>query len=114
MSTATDLKTVGYNSLMKGIAVIKAVATAYVNIPFAISDFNKPRHDVVTHTTILSQYGMKKGLRLFGEPGAEAVTKELTAPRQEGNRPEAPRQADRGAAPARAVLLDVPEAQKDR
>jgi hypothetical protein len=78
MSTATHLKTVGYNSLMKGISWIKeAVTTSYVNIAFAISEFNKPRHDAVNHT-ILSQYGMEKGVRLFGESGGgEAVTKEL-------------------------------------
>jgi hypothetical protein len=76
MSTATHLKTVGYNSLVKGMAAIKAVTTAYVHVAFAISEFNKPRwHDIVTHT-ILSQYGLKKRLRLFRK-GAEAVTKEL-------------------------------------
>jgi hypothetical protein len=76
MSTATHLKTVGYDNLVKGVAAIKAVTTAYVHIAFAISEYNRAGHDVVTHT-ILSQYGLKKGIRLFGEPGAEAVTKEL-------------------------------------
>jgi ribosomal protein L20 len=55
MSTATHQKTVGYNSLMRGKASIKAVTTAYVNIAFDISEFNKPRQDAVTHI-ILSQY----------------------------------------------------------
>jgi hypothetical protein len=55
----------------------KIVKTGYVNVAWAINQYHKPWQDVVTHT-ILSQYGLKKGLRLFGEPGAEAVTKELT------------------------------------
>jgi hypothetical protein len=76
MSTVTHLKTVGYSSLMRGISGVKAVTTAYVNIAVTIFEFNKMRHDAVNHT-ILSQYGMKKGLRLFGEPCGEAMTKEL-------------------------------------
>jgi hypothetical protein len=65
MSMVTHLKTVGYSSLMRGISGVKDVTMAYVNIAFAISEFNKVIHDAV-NPAIISQYGMKKDMRLFG------------------------------------------------
>jgi hypothetical protein len=75
MSTATHLKTVGYNNLVKGVAAA-SVAAEYDNMALTIAAYNKPWDNLVTHT-ILSQSGLKKGLRLFGKSGATAVTKEL-------------------------------------
>jgi hypothetical protein len=77
MSTATHLKTVGYTNLIQGLVTAKKIIkVGCVNVAWAINEYHKPGQHIVTHT-ILSQYSLKKGLRLFGEPGAGAVTKEL-------------------------------------
>ena len=61
---------------MTGASLLSSTLKAYVHIAHAITEYTKPRNCTVQHT-MLSQYGLKKGLRLFGEDGEAAVTKEL-------------------------------------
>ena len=75
-ATAPHLKTVGYNALMSGAKLLSTTLKAYVHVAHAITTYANPKHCDMQHI-MLSQYGLKKGLRLFGEDGEAAVTKEL-------------------------------------
>jgi hypothetical protein len=79
MSKAKHLKTVGYSSVLSGAtALIDTTLRTYCNVANAIKHYNDPRvFETIVNHTILSQYGLKKGLALFGEPGEQAVIKEL-------------------------------------
>ena len=65
------MKTVGYlNAHVKKIS--------HLNVLRTIAKFHKPdiEKNLVTHY-LLSQYGMKKGIKMFDECGVRAVHKEL-------------------------------------
>ena len=78
MSSANHLKTVGYSNLLSGVSATnkKKAIKGFVHAMHAINEYNKPSPSIINHT-ILSQHSLKKGLRLFGQAGAEAVTKEM-------------------------------------
>ena len=65
------MKTVGYLN-----AHVKTIS--HINVLITIAKFYKPGVDtnMVNHY-LLSQYGMKKGIKLFGERGVRAVRKDL-------------------------------------
>ena len=45
----------------------------------AIFEYNKPHdYETIVNHCILSQYGLNKGLEIFGTAGEDAVTKQLT------------------------------------
>ena len=54
----------------------KKAIKSFVHTMHAIDEYNTRSPSIVNHT-ILSQYNLKTSLRLFGQAGSEAVTKEL-------------------------------------
>ena len=78
---ASHLKIIGYNNLLNGVAKTPGNATEmeYVHAMHTRVEYSSPKFDelsIVSHTAIF-QYTLKKGLKIFGKAGAEAVTKEL-------------------------------------
>ena len=69
----------GWNNLIVGSNEIYSVAKDYVNVVNAITSFVKPTPptNIITNKTILNQYSIKKGLKVFGNKGEAAVRKEL-------------------------------------
>ena len=67
----------GWNNLIVGSNEIHSVANAYVNVVNAITSFVKPTQptNIITNKTILTQYRIKKGLKVFGKKGKAAVRK---------------------------------------
>ena len=65
------MNTVGYLN-----AHVKTIS--HLNVLSAIAKFNKPDIEttLVTHY-LLSQYGMKKGIKMFGERSVRSFQKEL-------------------------------------
>ena len=59
----------GWNNLIVGSNEIHSVAKAYVNFVNAITSFVKPTPttNIITNETILTQYSIKKGLKVFGK-----------------------------------------------
>ena len=51
----------------------------YINVVNAIASFVKPKSqtNIITNVTILTQYNMKQGLKIFGKKGWSAVLKEI-------------------------------------
>ena len=73
------LLSMGWNNLIVGSNEIHSVAKAYVNVVYAIPYFVKqtPPTNIITNDTILNQYSIKQGLKVFGKKGEAAVRKEL-------------------------------------
>ena len=69
----------GCNNLIVGSNEIHSVAKAYVNVVNAITSFVKPTppNNIITNKTILTQYIIKQGLKVFGNKGKAEVRKEL-------------------------------------
>ena len=69
----------GWNNLIVGSNEIHSVAKAYVNVVNAITSFVKPTPstNIITNETILTQYIIEQGLKVFGKKGKAAVRKEL-------------------------------------
>ena len=69
----------GWNNLIVGSNKIHIVAKTYVNVVNAITSFVKPTPptNIITNETILNQYSINQGLKVFGKKGEAAVRKEL-------------------------------------
>ena len=69
----------GWNNIIVGSNEIHSVAKAYVNVVNAITSFVKPTPptNIINNKTILTQYRIKQGLKVFGNKGEAAVRKEL-------------------------------------
>ena len=69
----------GWNNLIVGSNEIHSVAKAYVNVVDSITSFVKPTPptNIITNETILTQYIIKQGLKVFGKKGEAEVQKEL-------------------------------------
>ena len=65
----------GWNNLIIGSNEIHSVTKAYVNVVNAITSFVKPTPptNIITNETILTQYRIKQGLKVFGNKGEAAV-----------------------------------------
>ena len=69
----------GWNNLIIDSNEIHSVKKAYVNVVNAITSFVKPTPptNIITNETILTQYSIKQGLKVFGKKSEAAVQKEL-------------------------------------
>ena len=69
----------GCNNLIVGSKEIHSVAKAYVNVVNTITYFFKPTPptNIITNDTILTQYSIKQGLKVFGKKGEATLRKEL-------------------------------------
>ena len=69
----------GRNNIIVGSNEIHSVAKDYVNVVNAITSFIKatPPTNIITKETILNQYSIKQGLKVFGKKGEATVQKEL-------------------------------------
>ena len=67
----------GWSNLIFGSNEIHSVSKAYVNVVNAITSFVKPipPTNIITNETILTQYRIKQGLKVFGKKGEAAVQK---------------------------------------
>ena len=56
-----------------------AALKEYVHAMHVISEYSSPQFSKfnIVYDTVLFQYTLKKGLKVFGEAGAEAMSKEL-------------------------------------
>ena len=72
-------RSMGWNNLIVGSNELYSVEKSYVNIVNAIDYFFKPTPptNIITNETILTQYSIKKGLKVFGKKGKSEVRKEL-------------------------------------
>ena len=68
-----------WNNLIVVSNEIHSVAKAYFNVVNAITSFVKPTTptNIITNETILTQYSIKQGLKVFGKKVEAAVQKEL-------------------------------------
>ena len=66
----------GWNNLIVVSNELHSVAKSYINIVNYITSFVKPTPptNIITNETILTQYSIKQGLRVFGKK-SEAVQK---------------------------------------
>jgi hypothetical protein len=73
----THLKTDGYLNHIEGKS--SHVLETYALVIHALVEYNRDesKFSKYVHETLLSQWGMKQGLKIFGERGVEAMTKEL-------------------------------------
>ena len=57
-----------YSNLIVGSHALHSVAKAYVNVVNAISTFveSTPPTNIITNGTILTQYSIKQGIKVFG------------------------------------------------
>ena len=80
-NTASHLKTIGYHNLLSGLSwpAANKKLKGYVHAMHMIDNYNSiGSGPTIDHETVLSQqYTLKKGLQIFGEAGAAAVTTEL-------------------------------------
>ena len=69
----------GWNNLIVGSNEIHSVAKSYVNVVNAITSFVQPTPptNIITNKTILTQYSIKQGPKVFGMKGEAAVRKQL-------------------------------------
>ena len=67
----------GQNNLIVGSNKIQSVAKDYINVANAINYFVKrtPPTNIITNKTILTQYSINQGLKVFGKKGEAAVQK---------------------------------------
>ena len=58
---------------------LHSVAKSYINVVNANDSFIKPTPptDIITNKTILTQYSIKQGIKLFGKKVKTSVLKEL-------------------------------------
>ena len=68
---------VGWNNLIIGSNEIHSVAKVYVNVVNAMTSFVKPTPptNIITNETILTQYSIKQGIKVFGKKGDASVRK---------------------------------------
>ena len=66
-----------WNNLIVGSNEIHSVAKSYIDVVNAITSFVKPAPPtkIITNDTILMQYNIKQGLKVFGKKGEDAVYK---------------------------------------
>ena len=77
-STATHLKSVGYNNLVHGLALKpNTKINQYVQAMDAVYRYNTWKDFETVEAIALMQYNLRKGLQVFGLKGAAGVTKEL-------------------------------------
>ena len=69
----------GWNSLIFGSNEIHSVTKSYVNVANSITSFVKPTPptNIITNETILTQYRINQGLKVFGNIGEAEVRKGL-------------------------------------
>ena len=69
----------GWNNLIFGSNKIHSVAKSYVNVVNTITYSVKPTPttNIITNETILTQYSIKQGVKVFGKKVEAAVQKEL-------------------------------------
>ena len=67
----------GWNNLIVGSNEIYSVEKSYINVVNAITYFVKPTppNNIITNKTIMTQYSIKKGLKVFKKKGKSAVQK---------------------------------------
>ena len=67
----------GWNNIIFGSDKLQIVAKAYVNTVNAIDYFVKPTPptNIINNNTILTQYIIKQGLKVFGNKGEAVVRK---------------------------------------
>ena len=67
----------GWNNLIVGYNEIQSVAKAFVNVVNAITSFVKPTPptNTIANETILTQYSIKQGRKVFGKKGKYALQK---------------------------------------
>ena len=67
----------GWNNPIIGSNELHSVEKSYINVVNAIISFVKPTPptNIITNKTILNQYSIKKGLKIFGKKGEAAVRK---------------------------------------
>ena len=67
----------GRNNIIVSSNEIHSVAKAYVNVVNTITYFVKPTPptNIITNKTILTQYSINQGLKVFGNKGEEAARK---------------------------------------
>ena len=65
----------GWNNLIVGSNEIHSVTKAYISLVNAITYFVKPTPptNIITNETILTQYSIKQGIKVFGKKGDAAV-----------------------------------------
>ena len=67
----------GWNNMIVGSNELHSVAKSYINVVNAITSSVKPTPptNIVTNETILTQYIINQGLKVFGNKGEAAVQK---------------------------------------
>ena len=67
----------GRNNPIVGSNELHSVAKAYINVVNDINSFIKPTPptNIITNETILTQYSIKQGLKVFGKKGEDEVRK---------------------------------------
>ena len=70
---------VGWNNLIVGSNEIHRIAKSNINVVNSITSFvkQKPPTNIITNKTILTQYNINQGLKVFGKKGESAVRKDL-------------------------------------
>ena len=68
-------RSMGCKNLIIGSNELHSVAKAYIDVVNAITSFVKPTTptNIITNETILNQYSIKQGLKVFGEKGEATV-----------------------------------------
>ena len=69
----------GWKNIIFGPNELHSTAKFYVNVVNAIAYFVKPNPptETITNETILAQYSIKQGLKVFGYKSQASVRKEL-------------------------------------
>ena len=67
----------GWNNIVVGSNELHRVSKSYINVVNAITYFVKPTPptNIITKETILNQYSIKQGLKVFGNKGEATVRK---------------------------------------
>ena len=67
----------GWSNLIFGSNEIHSISKAYVNVVNAITSFFKPTPptNIIANETILTQYSINQGLKVFGKKGEAEVQK---------------------------------------
>ena len=77
--TRATRRSMGRNNLIIGSNELHGVVKAYVNVVNYIDTFVKPTPptNIITKKTILTQYRIMQGIKVFSKKGKAAVQKEL-------------------------------------